>query len=88
MMMYPESTIEGPIPRDTVFRNCDFTGTGQGRLEISCLSPVSTWQEGYYRVKNVRFENCTGLTKKMFDSSHKNFDVNSVNYVTVTPELS
>lgn len=86
--MYPEKTIEGPIPRDTVFRNCDFTGTSKGRLEISCLSPVSKWQEGYHRVKNVRFENCTGLTKAMFDSSNNNFDSNSVNYITVTPALS
>ena len=88
MMMYPEGSIEGPIPRNTTFRNCDFTGTSSGRIEISCLSPVSTWQEGYYRIKNIRFENCTGLTKSMFKSSNNNFDENSVNYITVTPAIN
>lgn len=88
MMMYPETTLEGPIPRDTTFRNCDFTGTWTGRIDVSCLSPVTTWQEGYYRLKNIRFENCTGLTKSLFNSAHNNFDKNSVNYITVTPAIS
>lgn len=82
MMMYPETTIEGPIPRDIIFRNCDFTGTSNGRIEISTLSPVSTWQEGYYRLEGIRFENCTGLTKKMFKYDG-NFDKTSVDYIEI-----
>jgi len=87
MMMYPETTVEGPIPRDTIFRNCDFTGTWEGRLEISCLSPVTTWQEGYYRLKNISFENCTGLKKSLFKYKN-NFVSSSVDYITITPAIN
>lgn len=89
MMMYPESNIEGPIPRNTTFRNCDFTGTRDGAIKISCLSTVlaNYWREGYYRIKDIKFENCTGLTKAMFVSSYGNFNSWSVNYITVTPAI-
>ncbi len=85
-MMYPENADEGPIPHDITFRNCDFTGTSQGRIDISCLSPVSIWKEGYYRVENIRFENCKGLTRSLF-SNDLNFNEKSVDYVVITPAL-
>ena len=87
MFMYPESTVEGPIPHDTIFRNCDFTGTRDGVLKLSAKSAVSIWKEGYYRLENIRFENCIGLTKAMFENE-LNFNPNSVDYITITPALN
>jgi len=87
MMMYPETNVEGPIPHDLTFKNCDFTGSWEGRIDLSCLSPVSLWKEGYYRLENIKFENCKGLTKSLF-SNELNFNSKSVDYITITPALA
>lgn len=86
LVMYPEDYREGPIPHDITFSKCDFTGTSSGRIEISCLSPVETWESGYYRLENIRFENCTGLSKSLFKYKN-NFVSGSVDYITVTPAI-
>lgn len=87
MMMYPEGTVEGPIPHDTIFKNCDFTGSWDGSLKLSAKSAVSIWKEGYYRLENIKFENCIGLKKSMFEND-LNFNKKSVDYITITPALN
>lgn len=87
MMMYPETNVEGPIPHDTIFRKCDFTGSWNSSLRISALSPVALWKDGNYRLENIVFENCKGLTRSLFQND-LNFNEKSVDYITITPALT
>ena len=84
MSLRPESRVEGPIPHDITFSNCDFAGTWKAGLIVTCDSPVPMWKEGCYRLENIRFENCSNLTKSLF-SNELNFNEKSVDYITVTP---
>lgn len=94
MMMYPEKNVEGPIPHDTIFRNCDFTGTRNLGLRIYASDnglgfngANDVWSEGRYRLENIVFENCIGLTASMFENYVNNTNPNSVDYITITPAL-
>lgn len=87
LFMYAETDVEGPIPHNITFSNCDFTGTWEGRLTITSNSPVAFWKEGYYRLENIKFENCKGLTRSLF-SNDLNFNPASVDYITITPALA
>lgn len=95
MMLYPEGNVEGPIPHDTIFRNCDFTGTSSSGLVVTASpngeTPMEvghTWKEGRFRLENVGFENCIGLTKSLFYYLDNNLDPNSIDYITITPALT
>lgn len=78
--------LEGPIPHDVIFENCDFTETNS--LEINCYNPNLKWKEGDFRLENIRFVNCTGLARSKFVYADRNFDPQSPDHITITPALT
>lgn len=81
-----ETYLEGPIPHDILFKNCDFTLNSTVALSISAKSPKEVWKSGDYRLENIKFENCTGLAKKYFENKN-NFNASSPDYITVVPDI-
>lgn len=83
------SNIEGPLPNNIVFENCTFDPYQNFPtfLDISSSHPELVWKAGDYRLENIKFTNCKGLTKSCFQNSD-NFDPNSPNYITVIPNLA
>lgn len=77
--------LEGPLPNNVTFNNCDFTDTNS--LEITCQSPNLKWKEGDYRLENINFVNCKGLVKSKFVFP-ENFVSTSPNYINITPALT
>lgn len=81
-----ETYLEGPIPHDILFKNCDFVLESTVAIAISAKSPNSIWKIGDYRLENIRFEDCSGLAKRFFE--HKsNFEQDSPDYVYFSPEI-
>lgn len=83
------SNLEGPIPNNILFENCTFEKYKQYPtfLDIYSGHPRTDWQEGDYRLENIRFVNCKGISKSSF-FENGNFDPNSPNYITVIPNLA
>lgn len=77
--------LEGPLPNNITFENCDFTETDS--FEITCYNPNLKWKEGDYRLENIKFLNCKGLAKSKFVFPG-NFEPTSPDYITITPELT
>ena len=50
---------EGPLPHDVLYKNCTFTGGTDKIWEIRSMQGNNA--DGYH-VKNVVFENCTGIS--------------------------
>ncbi len=81
-----EFDIEGPLPRDINFDNCAFTPLfGNQTILVNSNNPNSTWKAGDYRLENISFTNCTGLTANHFEKRSENFNVNSPDYITFSP---
>ena len=94
-MLYAEENVEGPVPQNTIFRNCDFAGTWKDGLVITASPRGETpmdvghaWSEGRFRLENIKFENCKNLTKSLFYYLDNNLDPNSIDYITITPKLT
>lgn len=58
--------LEGPVPRNITFRNCDIQSDGPGCIEIKDYNP-NPHNEGTYKIENIVFENCTGIKETDFD---------------------
>ncbi len=83
-----ETYLEGPIPHDILFENCQFdVYGGRDAFIISCDNPMGEWRDGLFKLENIVFKNCSGLTKDVF-FNRSNFVKNSPDYVTITPPLT
>lgn len=78
---------EGTIPHDITFDNCEFEGIGDDVFLITSNNPNDVWKEGDIKLENILFKDCTGLEKADFENESKNFDANSPDYITFSPEL-
>lgn len=82
--------LEGPIPNNIRFERCKFKAYNKYPTFLDVFSghPGKIWKEGDYRLENIEFVNCSGLKKSSFWKQDVNFDPNSPDYITVTPQLS
>lgn len=67
--------VEGPIPKDITFQNCEFVNGASGSFIIGANSG-NTGKNGYH-VENIRFENC------VLNSSSLSIYSSDQNYVTL-----
>lgn len=86
MWINTETTVEGPIPHDILFKNCDFTvyrlpGLLSESFVIESSNPNATWSEGQIKLENIEFDGCTGINNSYFSSA--NLNPTSPDYVTI-----
>lgn len=81
-----EGFVEGPIPKNVLFEDCDFyveSPTEKVYL-ISARNPVYKMKnEKSYHLENIVFKNCRGLEKQNFWYEESNFTKGSVDEVTI-----
>ncbi len=81
-----EGFVEGPIPKNVLFEDCDFyvNSPEEKVYLISARNPVyKTKNEKSYHLDNIVFKNCRGLEKRNFYYEESNFTKNSVDEVTI-----
>ena len=82
MWIDTETNLEGPIPHDIIFKNCEFNLlTGSNTFIISSYNPNNTWSGGMYRLENIVFDGCSGINNSHFSSA--NLNPASPDYVTI-----
>lgn len=50
-------SIEGPVPKNIIFRNCEITKAGGASIILGADS--GNTEKNAYHIENIRFENCT-----------------------------
>lgn len=58
--------LEGPVPRNVVFKNCDIRSDDEGCIEIKDYNP-NPFAEGAYKLENIVFDNCKNIKDSDFD---------------------
>lgn len=81
-----EQSVEGPIPKNVLFENCDFyvTSPTEKVYIISAKNPVYKFKtDKSYHLGDIVFKGCRGLRKENFLHEESNFTKNSVEEVTI-----
>ena len=81
-----EKSVEGPIPKNVLFENCDFyvPSPTEKVYIISAKNPVHKLKtDKSYHLGDIVFKGCRGLRKENFLHEESNFTKNSVEEVTI-----